>query len=120
MIPGPGHLWPVFFNLAVRTDPDGGPNDAHNLLAVHFLFSERAILGHHLFFRIAQKGEWNVVFGDELLVRCFAVGGNAHNGRIEFQEFAVKVTESLGFLLSPGGIVFWIKVKYEIFTFNIL
>ncbi len=39
--------------------------------------------------------------------------------RVEFLEFAVHVTESLGLLGSAGGVVFGIEVDDEIFSLEI-
>ncbi len=33
-----GHLAPVFFYLPIRSEPNRGPDHAHNDLAVHFVF----------------------------------------------------------------------------------
>jgi len=51
---------------------------------------------------------------------CFIVGGNSQDNRIEFLEFAINVTESLGFLGSPGGIILGIKVDDNVFAPEIL
>ena len=48
-----GYLWPVFFNLAVRADPDGGSDYALNDFPIHFLLPERPVGGHYLLIRIA-------------------------------------------------------------------
>jgi len=45
---------------------------------------------------------------------CFVVRGNSQDSRIEFLEFAVNVTESLGFLGSPGSVILWIKVDDDV------
>ena len=37
----------------------------------------------------------------------------------QFQEFAIQVTESLGFLRSPGCIVLWVKVNDHMFTLKV-
>ena len=50
----------------------------------------------------------------------FAVGGNAQHHRVKFLEFAIQVTESLGFLGSPGSVVFRIKVDDQVFTLEVL
>ena len=50
---------------------------------------------------------------------CFIVRGNSQDSRIEFLEFAVNVTESLGFLGSPGGVVLGIKVDDDILALEI-
>jgi hypothetical protein len=54
------------------------------------------------------------------LVGCFTVRGNSQYNRVEFLEFAVYVTESLGFLGSPGGVVFGIKIDNDVFAPEIL
>ena len=51
---------------------------------------------------------------------CFVVRGNAQDSRIEFLEFAVNVTESLGFLGSPGGVVLGIKVDDDVSASEVL
>jgi hypothetical protein len=51
---------------------------------------------------------------------CFIVRGNSQDNRIEFLEFAVNVTESLGFLGSPGGVILGIKIDNDVFAFEIL
>jgi hypothetical protein len=50
----------------------------------------------------------------------FIVRGNPQDSRIEFLEFAVNVTESLGFLGSPGGVVLGIKVDDDVLAPEIL
>ena len=49
-----------------------------------------------------------------------AVRGDTQNDRFEFLEFAIDVTESLGLLSSPGGVVFGIKIDDDIFSSKIL
>jgi len=56
-----GYLWPVFFYLAIRADPDGGSDNALNDFAIHFLLPECPVIGHYFFSRIAQKREGEVV-----------------------------------------------------------
>lgn len=51
---------------------------------------------------------------------CFVVGGNSQDKRIEFLEFAIKVTESLGFFGSPGGVILGIKVHDDVFAPEVL
>ena len=111
-----GHLAPVFFDLSIRSDPNRGPDHAHNGLAVHFLLTERLIPGHHFFFRVAQQCERKIVFFDELLVRGLAVRRNAQNDDVSFLEFTHQVTESLGLLGSPGCVVLGVKVKDDVFS----
>jgi hypothetical protein len=53
---------------------------------------------------------------DEFLMRCFTVWGNSQYDSIEFLEFAIDVTESLGLLGSPRGVVFGIKVNDDVFA----
>jgi hypothetical protein len=45
---------------------------------------------------------------------CLIVGGNSQDNRIESLEFAINVTESLGFLGSPGGVILGIKVHDDV------
>jgi len=52
-------------------------------------------------------------------MRRFIVRGNSQNNRIEFLEFAENVTESLGFLGSPGGVVFGIKIDDDVPAFEV-
>jgi hypothetical protein len=52
-------------------------------------------------------------------MRGFIVRGYSQDNRIEFLEFAVNVTESLGFLGSPGGVVLGIKVDDDVFALEI-
>ena len=51
---------------------------------------------------------------------CCLVRGDAQNDGIQFQEFAVQVTESLGLLGSPGCIVFGVEIKHNVFPLKIL
>jgi hypothetical protein len=50
----------------------------------------------------------------------FLIRGDAQDDGIQFQEFAIQVTESLGFLGSPGGIVFRVEIEHHPFAFKIL
>jgi hypothetical protein len=120
MIRSVGHSGPMFFNFAVRSDPHGGTDDTHGDLAVHFLFPKGFVLGHHFFFRVAQNKKRDLGLFNEFLVGCFTVRGNSQYNRVEFLEFAVYVTESLGFLGSPGGVVFGIKIDNDVFAPEIL
>ncbi len=52
-------------------------------------------------------------------VGCPAIRGDTQYDRIEFLEFAIHVTESLGFLGSPGGVIFGIKIDDEVFALEI-
>jgi hypothetical protein len=52
-------------------------------------------------------------------MRGFTVRGNPQDDRVEFLEFAVYVTESLGLLDSPGSVVFGIKVDDDVFALEI-
>lgn len=115
-----GHLGPVFFHLAVRSDPYGGADHAQDGLAVHLLFTEGFVSGHHQFFRVAEQRERNVVFLDEFPVGGLVVRRNAENDGVAVLEFTQKVTESLGFLGSPGGVVFGIKIENHVFPREIL
>mgnify|MGYP006899816721 CR=1 FL=1 len=96
-----------------------GADHVHGLLSVHHLLAEGSVLGHHLFFRVAEQGEWNVVFRDELLVRGFAVRRNTQNDDVFFLEFTHQVTESLGFLGSPGCVVLGVKKQDDIFALEV-
>ncbi len=49
----------------------------------------------------------------------FAVGGNAQHHCVEFLEFAIQVTESLGFLGSPGGVVLGIEIDNQILALEV-
>ena len=115
-----GHLAPMFFHLPVGPYPYGRTNHALGDLTVHFLLPESLVLGHHLFFRVAQQYKGNIVLFNEFLMRCFTVRGDSQNYGIEFSEFAIYVTESLGFLGSPRRVIFGIEVNDDIFTFEIL
>ena len=115
-----GDTAPVLSHLAVRPYPHGGPDDAHGSLAVHLFFAESLIFFHHFFFRVAQQWKRNFERRRKFRVRGFIVGGNSHDSRIEFLEFAVNVTESLGFFGSPGGVVLGIEVDDEVFPLEIL
>ena len=114
------HLAPVLPDFPVRPDPHGGADHARDNLAIHLFFTKGAILCHYLFIRIAQQGERNVEFGNKFLVGRLAVGRNPQYDCIKFLEFAIKVTESLGFLGSPGSIVFGIEVENDVFALEIL
>ena len=120
MVSSFGDTAPVFLYLSVGPHPHGGPDDAHGDLAVHFLFPEGIVFRHDFFFGIAQQGKGNIEFCCKFLVGCFVVRGNAQDSRIEFLEFAVNVTESLGFLGSPGGVVLGIKVDDNVLASEIL
>ena len=50
---------------------------------------------------------------------CFVVGGDPQDNRIEFLEFAIQVTESLGFPGSPRCVVLGIKVKDDDFSLHL-
>ena len=120
MVRGRGYLWPVLFHLAIRADPDGGADNALNDFAIHFLLPECPVIGHYFFFRIAQKREGEVVLLDKFLVGGLHVRGNTQNNDIQFQEFAVQVTESLGFFGSAGCVVFGIEVEDDVFPAEVL
>lgn len=47
------------------------------------------------------------------------IWGNTQNDGIQFQEFAVQVTESLGFLGSPGGVVLRVEIQHHMFALEI-
>ena len=111
-----GHLAPVFFYLSIRSDPNRGPNYAHNDLAVHFLLTEGLVLRHNFFFRVAQQGERKIVLRNELLVGGFAVRRNAQNNDVFFLEFTHQVTEFPGFLGSAGCVVLGVKKQDEVFA----
>ena len=48
------------------------------------------------------------------------VGGDPQHHRVEFLEFAIQVTESLGFFSSPGGVVFRVEIDDQIFSLKVL
>ena len=109
-----GDTAPVFFYLSIGSHPHGGPDDAHGDLAVHVLFAEGVVFLHDFFFRIAQQGKGNFERRCEFCMGCFIVRGNSQDSRFDFLEFAVNVTESLGFLGSPGGVVLGVKVDDDV------
>jgi len=115
-----GDTAPVFFYLSVGPHPHGGADDAHGNLAVHVLFPVGVVCRHDFFFGIAQQGKGNIERCCKFCMGCFIVRGNSQDSRIEFLEFAVNVTESLGFLGSPGSIVFGIKVDDDVPASEIL
>ena len=115
-----GNFAPVLFHLAVGSNPNGGPDDTHGDLAVHFLLPECFVSRHHFFFRIAQQRKRDVELCCKFCMGCFIVGGYSQDNRIEFLEFAINVTESLGFLGSPGCVVLGIKIDDHVFAFEIL
>ena len=51
----------------------GVVNHSHGGLTVHLLFTERPVFFHHLFFRITEQRERNIVLPDEFLMRGFLV-----------------------------------------------
>jgi hypothetical protein len=115
-----GHIFPVFFYFAVRTDPYSGSNNAHNDFAIHFLFTKGGVFCHHLFIRITQQGKWNVIFFNEFFMRGLIVRRDTQDNNVTFLEFAIQVTESLGFLGSAGSIVLGVKVNKYIFALEVL
>ena len=48
------------------------------------------------------------------------IRGNTQDNSIQFQEFAIQVTESLGFLGSPGGVILRVEIQHHMFAFKIL
>ena len=120
MVLGFGDLGPMLFNFAVRSDPHGGADDTHGDLGVHILFSEGFVLSHHVFFSITRQSKRDLDLFNEFLVGCFTIRGNSRYNRVEFLEFAVYLTESLGLLGSPGGVVFGIKIDNDVFAAEIL
>ena len=119
MIGSFGHLAPMFFDFAVGTYPHGGADYAHSDFAEHFFLPEGVVSGHQFFLRIAQQRERDLEFIDKFLMRCFIVRGNSQNHRVEFLEFAIQFTESLGLFGSPGSVVFRVKVDDDVFALEI-
>ena len=120
MLPRVGDSAPVLFYLAVSSYPNGGSDNTHGDLAIHFLFAESLVFGHYFFFRIAQQRKGDLECCRKFCMRCFIVWGNSQNSRIEFLEFAINITESLGFLGSPGGIILGVKVDDDVFAPEII
>ena len=120
MVRSLGDMAPVLFYLAVRPYPHGGPDDTHGDLAVHCLFPESFVCCHHFFFGVAQQRKRDFECCRKFRMRGFIVRGYSQDNRIEFLEFAVNVTESLGFFGSPGGVVLGIKVDDDVFALKIL
>jgi len=48
------------------------------------------------------------------------IRGNPQDNGIQFQEFAIQVTESLGFLGSPGSVILWVEIQHHMLAFKIL
>jgi len=115
-----GNFCPVFADLAVGIDPDGRTDRPHNHLAIHLFFAEGPIFFHHLLIRVAQQGKGNAMGVDKLLVRCFGIGRNTQDDRIQFLKLTIQVTEARGFLGSPGGVVLGVKIEYYMLAFKIL
>ena len=107
-------------DLAVRPHPHGGADDTFGDLAVHFFFAEGLVCFHYFFLRITQKFKRNTELLNKALVGGLTVRRDAQNYDIKFLEFAIYLTESLGFLGSPGCIVFGIKVNDDMLAFEIL
>ena len=112
-----GNPFPVLGHRPVCPDQHSGSNNPHGDLAVHFFFTKGAILFHDFLFRVTEQCKRQFQLFYEFFMRSFLVRGDTQDDGIQFQEFAIQVTESLGFLGSPGGIVFGVEIEHHPFAF---
>ena len=64
-------------DLAVWADDESGADDAHDFLAVHFLFLDDAKGIGDFFIGVGEKGERELEFILEFFLRLRCVGGDA-------------------------------------------
>ncbi len=96
-------LGKIFLILAVGTDDEGGPFDAHVLLAVHALLLPDAVGFGRFMVAIGQQGERQVELVLELGLRFGLIGGDADDYGVGFRELAGEVSRnSQASLVQPG------------------
>ena len=110
-----GNPFPVLGHRPVCPDQHSGSNNPHGNLAVHFFFTKGAILFHDFLFRVTEQCKRQFQLFYEFFMGCFLVRGDTQDDGIQFQEFAIQVTESLGFLGSPGGVVLGVEIDDQVF-----
>src|SRR3546814_9608453 len=74
------HLAPDARHLAVGSDQEGGPFDAHVFAAIEALFHPHAIGLQHPSFGIAAEHHLQAMLAGELLMALDAVLGDAEHG----------------------------------------
>ena len=106
------------FDLAVRPDDKGGPFRAHVLFAIHAFFHPDAVgIDDGLIF-IAEDGEGEGVFLDELFVALHAVDAHAKDLRLG-ADIRPAIAQGTGLFRAAGRVVLGIKIKDNGFALEV-
>jgi len=71
--------WPVFYNVALRTDYQCGADGTLHGFSVHHLLAEGMVFFHDLGLRIGQQHERQIKFFSKLRMRSNAVFADTQN-----------------------------------------
>lgn len=112
-------LGPDFFDVAGFVDEEGHAVDAHVVSAHEGFLAPDSVGVDDFLLVVNQQGEWQVEFVDEFLVGFGGVRADAENHRAAFFEVGKGVAESAGFLGAAGGVVLGVKVKNDVFPFEL-
>ena len=105
------HLCVDLFELAFGINNKGVAHHAH-VFTAHELLEAVALIGggHWAWLAIAEQGEGQAVFIDELCVAFGVVFADAQHLDVMAFEAVPLITEVAGFLGAPRGVVFRIEI----------
>ena len=71
-------------DFSVWADDEGGPGDAHDLLAIHILLLQNAVGNAHFLVGVGQESEGERFFVSEFSLRAGSIWGDAkqHGARL--------------------------------------
>jgi len=110
---------PNFFDASVPTNKKRHAMRAKIFPSHERLFTPNAISLDNFFVFVGQKRERQFKFFDKFVVLFHRIRADTENNRATFFEFGKTVAKGAGFLCAARRIVFRIKIKNDVFTFEI-